>query len=95
MYRCNHFSVQAHGNFQLFRVTPRGDYPSERKVGNLLPACDCFLCHFRQPFYGFALQKKSATWAAAVARAAVGRAAALNRPAHLDARGGEVHDGRG
>jgi len=27
--------------FQLFiRVTPPGYYPSDRKVGNLLPACD-------------------------------------------------------
>ena len=29
------------GIFQLFSVTPPVDYPSDRKVGNLLPACDC------------------------------------------------------
>ena len=29
-----------------FRMHPSGvpDYPSDRKVGNLLPACDCYFC---------------------------------------------------
>ena len=35
-------SPRGHGNFQLFRVLPLWGtiYPSDMKVGNLLPACD-------------------------------------------------------
>jgi hypothetical protein len=46
-------SPRGHGNFQLFRVLPLsvGYYPSDMKVGNLLPACDWNMSSFSYRYY--------------------------------------------
>ena len=55
-------SPRGHGNFQLFRVLPLWGtiYPSDMKVGNLLPACDwnmsSFLYRYNFRFWSFLLR---------------------------------------
>ena len=55
-------SPRGHGNLQLFRVLPLWGtiYPSDMKVGNLLPACDwnmsSFLYRYNFRFWSFLLR---------------------------------------